>query len=75
MTGLELFYFPSDIKIKLTKLWALQNVKRKTISTKRLGKYKKKNIRQKDVRLKICNAMNSFILVSDGGKRRSKRDA
>lgn len=42
---------------------------------KKVGKIQKQNIRQKDVRLKICNAMNSFILVSDGGKRRSKRDA
>ena len=42
---------------------------------KKVGKIPKRNIRQKDVRIKICNAMNSFFLVSDGGKRRSKRDA
>ena len=47
MTGLELFYFPSDIKKKLIKLLALQNVKRKTISTERLGKNKNKTFDRK----------------------------
>ena len=48
---------------------------KENVKHKKVGKKQKQNIRQKDVRLKICNAMNSFIFVSDGGKRRSKRDA
>ena len=42
MTSPEHFCFLSDIKIKLTQPWVLQNVKRKTISTKRLEKYQNK---------------------------------